>query len=153
MTADENFFEDESSDSESSDDEEAVAVPSSNHMYNRYFGARAWKGTDKGEENPTTHRRTSSDASVSTSTKNAPEIVGPSYEMLAPAVRVTHDFDKEIICNQSVELAQRWELGTWEDLSSQEAVTAESKMAEYYDIGPYDGAVPPPILGQGKIMM
>ncbi|CAJ1950686.1 unnamed protein product [Cylindrotheca closterium] len=148
LTTDENFFEDESSDSDSSDDED-VGVPSRNHMYNRYFGARAFKGSDQEEEEPATHRRTNSDASASTPTKNAPEIVGPSYEMLAPAVRVTRDFDREIISNQRVELAQTWELGAWEDLSAPEDLAAESKMAEYYDMASYDGAIPPQILGQG----
>lgn len=158
MATDETFFEEESSDTDSSDDDEDVAVPSSNHMYNRYFGARAWKGTAKGEEDRTVnHRRTHSDASASTPTKNAPEIVGPSYEMLAPTVRVTRDFDKDIICNQSIELAQRWELGMWEDLSLSEALTSlpsESKMAEYYDLGgAYDGAIPLQSLGQSKLVM
>lgn len=155
MTAEENFFEDESSNSDSSDDGDDVAVPTSNHMYNRYFGARAWKGSEPGEEAPSTgtHRRTGSDASAFTPIKNAPEVVGPSYEMLAPAVRVTRDFDKEIISNQRIELAQRWELGMWEDLSSSENLAAESKMGEFFYLTAYDGAIPPQILGQGKSMV
>lgn len=152
MTTDENFFEEESSDSDSTDSDENVTVPSSNHMYNRYFGARAWKGTVKGEEKVNSHRRTHSDASASTPTKNTPEIIGPSYEMLAPTVRVTRDFDKAIICNQSIELAQRWDLGRWEDLSLSEALMSESKMAEYYELGGYDGGIPLQILGQGKVV-
>lgn len=109
----ENFYEDEESlDSNSSDsgDEGELDQSAKEQLYKRYFGARPWKGTIEKGEGTGSHSRQNSD----TSPKALPDF-GPSYDMLAPVVSVTHDYDPIVLNHQSVELATGWNLGRWED--------------------------------------
>ena len=105
-----NFFEEESLDSNSSDSGDDGELIGSDHIYKRYFGARAWKSTIEKSEGTGTHSRQNSEAS----SKVIPD-VGPSYDMLAPVVRVNHDYDETMLNYQSVTLARGWDLGGWED--------------------------------------
>eukprot|EP00980_Cylindrotheca_fusiformis_P009435 scaffold2065_cov107-Cylindrotheca_fusiformis.AAC.5 len=116
LSADDNFFEEESLDSNSSDsgDDGSLAQTSNDHLYNRYFGSTAWKGTVEKGGNDGSHRRQNSESSAATPTRKTVPFVGPSYDMLAPVVRVTHELDSAIVSHQSLELAQGWELGVWQ---------------------------------------
>lgn len=61
---------------------------------------------------------------------------GPSYDMLAPVVRVTHDYDETMLNHQSVALAKGWDLGGWEDPGGMENYKSnlhESKELGYKD--------------------
>lgn len=79
----------------------------------RYFGSRAWKGTLEKVEQPGSTSRTQSTESPRSSRK-IKAFVGPSSDMLAPVVGVTHDFDAIMLNHQSISLAKGWELGGWD---------------------------------------
>jgi hypothetical protein len=118
VSAGDNFFEDESLDSNSSDsgDEGAMTPPSGhNHkMYDRYFGGRAWKGTiEKAEVAGSPSRSQSTGSHIITNAK-VRSTYGPSSDMLAPVVSVSHELNAAVLNHQSIALAMGWELGGWD---------------------------------------
>lgn len=110
----ENFFEDESLGSNSSDSEDdaAMTAPPAAEIYKRYFGERAWKGTVEKVQasNSPTHPQGSQSPEPSTRSP----FLGPSSDMLAPVVSVTHAYDSMMLNRQSMSLAKGWELGGWD---------------------------------------
>ena len=115
LSAGDNFFEDESLGSHSSDSDEDVAMtpPPAEEIYKRYFGGRAWKGTvEKIEQSDSSSRLQNSESPVPA--RKMRPIVGPSSDMLAPVVSVTHDYDSIMLNHQSIALAREWELGRWD---------------------------------------
>lgn len=139
MSAGDNFFEDESLDSNSSEsgDEGALAHTSNDHIYNRYFGSKAWKGSVEKGDDGGSHRRQNSESTATTPTRKS-GFVGPSYDMLAPVVSVTHDFDSEIVSHQSIELARGWELGGWENSTFSDSLLSAMKNEENPDTAIFD---------------
>lgn len=96
----------------------------------KYFGRDAWKGTVEKTEStavPVQGMRPSSTNRISPSSKKEQAIEGPSSDMLAPVVRVTHNFDSQMLSYQSISLAEGWQLGPW-----------ESAAVEHIDKSPVD---------------
>ena len=78
-------------------------------MIFRYFGDQPWK-SDGDKLDPASQARLQSlDSNIS----KVRSYVGPSLDMLAPAVRVTHAYDALVLNNQSIDLAKEWQLGSW----------------------------------------
>jgi hypothetical protein len=81
-------------------------------MYSRYFGQN-WKGKPGRLDTPGSPSRGPNSESPASSRKIR-TFVGPSSDMLAPLVRVTHSFDSMVLNHQSTYLAKEWELGGWD---------------------------------------
>jgi hypothetical protein len=125
-----------------------LTQPSSNNqVYNRYFGAKAWKGTANKIESGTHHRQNSES---STSRKMIPAYAGPSYEMLTPIVTVTYDYDPIMLNRQSIALAEGWELGTWENPIYTDIQTENQSFTEQISYPANLDYVVSPHAGQGK---
>lgn len=119
MSVVQNFFEDESLDSNSSesgdddddtdddDDAEAEVTQSGDEIYRRYFGNRSWKGTQIRNSSFAGRRPASEGVDAR---PRAP--LGLSSEMLAPVVSVALSV-MAVMSGQSIELAKRWKLGNW----------------------------------------
>ena len=75
----------------------------------RYFGSHTWKSNGDQFDTSSIVRRQSPDATI----PKGRSYVGPSLDMLAPVVRVTHDYDALVLNNQNVNLAKGWQLGSW----------------------------------------
>lgn len=110
MSVMDNFFEDESLESNSDDsgnddeDEDDEAMDGTDEIYKRYFGGASWKGISD--------IRTSIGPSQS---DNAPRsvhhrVVGPSSDMLQPVVTVNVVVQED----QNILLAKGWKLGRFE---------------------------------------
>jgi hypothetical protein len=113
----ENFFEDESLESNSDDsvddeddgdDEEEDPGESGSEVYKRYFGIRPWKGMQ------TTSSFVSDRAAGPTvSSSHRRPSPGPSSDMLSPVVTITLSHPN-VMNGQNVGLAVRWRLGKWD---------------------------------------
>jgi hypothetical protein len=90
-----------------------MTPPPADEIYKRYFGGRTWKGTVEKIEQANSSSRLQSSESPGSSRKIRP-FVGPSSDMLAPVVSVTHDYDSIMLNHQSTFLAKGWELGAWD---------------------------------------
>lgn len=113
MGAADNFFEDDSlDDSNSSDSGDDTPLTPPSGMYSRYFGQN-WKGKPGRLDIPESPSRGTNTESPASSRKIR-TFVGPSSDMLAPLVRVTHAFDAMVLNHQSIYLAKEWELGGWD---------------------------------------
>jgi hypothetical protein len=116
MSVIENYFEDESLDSNSDDsgdddddmDDDDDLVQPGDEMYKRYFGDRSWKGNQI--ENSAVSGKAL--ASALSETRPRPSL-GLSTDMLAPIVAVIPP-GLDVMNGQSVALAMRWKLGTWD---------------------------------------
>jgi hypothetical protein len=112
-----------------------MTPPSADEIYKRYFGGRTWKGTVEKIEQPNSTSRLQSSESPASSRKIRP-FVGPSSDMLAPVVSVTHDYDSIMLNHQSTFLAKGYELGAW-DFNSIDAFdnyqANAGKVEEYKD--------------------
>ncbi len=117
MSVLDDYFEDESIESNSDDSgEDDDDDEPSDEIYKRYFGGRAWKGTPgKPSQRPSTARGQTIISS-----------------MLSPVVNVHHSFDEMLLNGQNVHLATRWKLGPWDNA---EAGWGETKLDQSIDIG------------------
>lgn len=120
MSVLEDFFEDESLDSNSDDsgdddDDDEIVQPTDEIIYKRYFGGRPLKGT--AEKYPPRAPTARSQAIISS--------------ILSPVVNVHHSFDGALLNGQSVLFATKWKLGPWDD---SEASKGETKKDERIDI-------------------
>jgi len=116
-----NLFEYLSTGSISSDSEEdlptEIADDGGGKRFENYFGnfrrplaepsADSTKGIDDQE------RKAQSSRPGSPATAKA-QVVGPTSDILASKVHVTHDFDRLALNNQSANLAAEWVLGEWQ---------------------------------------
>ncbi|KAL3918200.1 MAG: hypothetical protein SGILL_004350 [Bacillariaceae sp.] len=112
MSVLENFFEDESLDSNSDDsgdededdvDEEDQLDLPGEEIDKQHFGNRQWRSN---------HRSTMVDGQNQDSSRHRHSF-GPSSDMLSPIVRVTRS-NPTVLNGQSVDLAKRWKLGNWD---------------------------------------
>lgn len=111
MSAADNFFEDDSLGESSDSDNDNPGSPTTDDLYKKYFPSRAWKGlVQKGEQTGSTVRHP---LSRSGSGHHIASLVGPSSDMLAPIVRVTHEYDAQMLSHQKIALAKGWKLGDW----------------------------------------
>ena len=106
-----NFFEDDSLGSNSSDedeDDEGLGNSQTEDVYKRYFGGQDHvKGeVPKALQSPS--------LSPNLRTKKPQPFAGPSSDILCPVVRLIRNYDKDMLGNQSVTLAEGWELGPWD---------------------------------------
>ena len=117
VSAGDNFFEEESLDSNSSDSGEDMPLtpPAGNDMYERYFGGRAWKGTVEKSSEASPPRVNSPG---SPSNPKSRSVFGPSSDMLAPVVKVSHELNDIVLNHQTSALAIGWELGSWDSLKT-----------------------------------
>jgi hypothetical protein len=90
-----------------------MTPPPADDIYKRYFGGRTWKGTVEKIEQPNSPSRIQSSESPG-SNRNIRPFVGPSSDMLAPVLSVTHDYDSIMLNHQNVFLAKGWDLGAWD---------------------------------------
>ena len=114
-----NFFEDDSLGSNSSDedeDNEGLGNSQTEDVFRRHFG-----GQDhlKGEvtialQSPSQSVPPPSPMSPSMTKKKFQPFAGPSSDILCPVVRLIRTYDQDILGNQSVALAEGWELGPWD---------------------------------------
>ena len=103
-----NFFEDDSLESNSDDsgngDEDDELMEDTDEIYKRYFGGRSWKGFS--EIRTSMAQAQSIDSSRSVLHRS----IGPSSDMLQPVVTVI------VVVNEhpNILLAKGWKLGRWE---------------------------------------
>lgn len=105
-SAGDNFFEDESLGSSDDEEDGAHTPPPADELYQKYFGNR-WRNSAE------TVQASSTDSDVLPRTTRAKRVLGPSSDTLNPVVFVSHVYDRESISEQSIALANGWELGPW----------------------------------------
>ncbi|KAG7356776.1 zinc-ribbon C4HC2 type domain containing protein [Nitzschia inconspicua] len=145
----ENFFEDESLDSNSSDsnddetDDEDEDLPQpSDEIYKRYFGNRSWKGNQMQSSVASGKAM----ASAVQESRQRPSL-GLSSEMLAPVVTVLR-CDREVMSGQRIDFAKRWKLGNWDHhhdetmIESQDMLEAKTKSLSKLNLPHYRDLVP-----------
>lgn len=113
MSVVDNFFEDDSLESNSDDsgndndneDEDEDLMEDTDEIYKRYFGRRTWKGLSE-------IRTSLAQAQSIESTRSMlHRSIAPSSDMLQPVVTVNVVVQE----NQSILLAKGWKLGRWKD--------------------------------------
>lgn len=115
-----NFFDDGSDgSSESGDDDSEDPADGSKDLYDSYFGSHQPLLDSPASVKDSEHK---SDRRVSD------RVAGPTSDMLAPAVRVSHQHDKLAMSEQCPELAKEWRLGRlgddFDDLHTYEVTIA-----------------------------
>ena len=114
MSIMDNFFEDDSLDSnsddsghdEDEDEEDDEIMEDTDEMYKKYFGGRSWNGFSE------LRASMAHGQNIETVRSSLHRSIGPSSDMLQPVVTV-----KSISCeNQSILLAKGWKLGRWEEV-------------------------------------
>jgi hypothetical protein len=115
-----NFYEDDSLGSNSSDDEDdedGLGNATTEDMYKRNFGGQdplKGEGARISQSPLQAYPLVPSPSSASRRTNQLQLFAGPSSDMLCPVVRLTRKFDQDMLGNQSVALAEGWELGPWD---------------------------------------
>ena len=106
LSAMENFFEDDSLESNSDDsgnddeDEDDEMMQHTDEIYKRYFGTRSQDQTIESTRSMLHRSRLT---------------VGPSSDMLQPVVTITYPHNIAILDTQSIHLAKGWKFGKWEN--------------------------------------
>jgi len=133
MSVMDNFFEDDSlesnsddsgNDDEDEDEEDDEIMQHTDEIYKRYFGGRSWKGISEMRASMAQGQNIESARSMLHRSRLS---VGPSSDMLQPVVTVN------VVArdNQSILLAKGWKLGRWEDGETYGETYSDPKFESY----------------------
>lgn len=123
-----NFFDDDSSTSSNSivDDSSQQQQPqqqnkievvdgeelkSTNQVFESHFSDHQQSQTVSSPSSPNPLSRVSSKINTNTNVKGAITAIGPTSDTLTPIVKVSHQYERLALNNQSIQLAKGWKLG------------------------------------------
>jgi len=140
-----NFFEDDSDASSDLGDEQSDELHDTHDLKERI-------GEQRVLVQPATHNQDSLDPidKQGASDNIFSSTVGPSSDMLAPIVKVSHEYDRIALNNQSIEFAERWQLGDLHDNSEilcKQSLDVVTKPKQHNRLPKSDGALNVPIGG------
>ncbi len=124
MSVMDNFFEDDSLESNSEDsgnddddDEDEDMMEDTDEIYKRYFGGRSWKGFSD------TSSPMAQSQNIVASRSVIHRSIGPSSDMLQPVVTINVVMKE----NQNILLAKGWKLGRWDNGNDRIDADADTK--------------------------